>query len=79
LAKYFIDPKTREKIHIYGGGFEGDLREIIDDENLPENLGGSLVPDYEDPKSCWGPWDKYCDYCKKKGTFFHFGQEFSDP
>ena len=37
------------------------------------------MPNYEQPKSCWGPWDKYCDYCKKKGTFFHFGQEWSDP
>ena len=36
----WIDPRTREKISILGGGYKAELRSYIGAANLPEALGG---------------------------------------
>ena len=40
VVKGFIDEKTRKKITILGGKFQKDLLELVDENNLPDFLGG---------------------------------------
>jgi len=43
VAKNFVDEKTRKKINIVGSGYKKVLREVIDEENLPDFLGGTCT------------------------------------
>lgn len=57
IVKGFVDEKTRTKIQVVGYNWtQSTLKENIDDEWLPEALGGknthSLLEDY-------GPWQDY--------------------
>jgi hypothetical protein len=58
IVKGFIDEKTRKKITIKGGSYQKDLLEIVDEENLPDFLGGkcSLFGAHKDGV---GPWNDY--------------------
>jgi hypothetical protein len=58
IAKNFVDEKTRKKIHIIGGGYKKVLRENIDEENLPDFLGGTCTCESIGGclKSDAGPW-----------------------
>jgi hypothetical protein len=59
ICKNFVDEKTRKKINIVGGGFKKVLREVIEEENLPEFLGGTCTCDHVEGgcmRSDAGPW-----------------------
>lgn len=43
ICKGFLDEKTRKKIKICGGSFKTDLLEFLDDENIPDFLGGKCT------------------------------------
>ena len=40
VCKSFLDEKTRKKIKIIGSGFLPTLREFVEDDVLPDFLGG---------------------------------------
>ena len=40
IIKPWLDKKTRDKISIHGSGFQKELLQLVDKENLPEFLGG---------------------------------------
>jgi hypothetical protein len=60
VIKAFLDAKTAEKIHIKGSGFEKELLQHVNAENLPKFLGGTCVCE---PHGCVGadsgPWSEY--------------------
>lgn len=66
IAKVWLDKKTKKKINIVGGSYKKLLNEMIDDDNLPDFLGGNLK-DYPHNKL---PWTDYKDYCYSKGTYY---------
>lgn len=41
IVKPWLDPATLQKIRIFGGNFLGGLREVIADEYIPTEYGGS--------------------------------------
>ncbi|GAB2219890.1 hypothetical protein Drorol1_Dr00007530, partial [Drosera rotundifolia] len=57
-VKSFLDPQTTSKIHVLGHKFHSKLREVIDESQLPDFLGGSCS--CTDKGSCMrsekGPW-----------------------
>ncbi|CAA7020629.1 unnamed protein product [Microthlaspi erraticum] len=58
-VKSFLDPKTTAKIHVLGNKYQSKLLEIIDDNELPEFLGGKCT--CADKGGCMrsdkGPWN----------------------
>lgn len=60
IVKHFVDEKTRNKIHIMGSGYKKDLLKLVDEENLPDFLGGkATAADYgEHFDTEQGPWVK---------------------
>ena len=79
MGKYMIDKKTRKKIHIYGVNWKKVLKEVIDEDKLPKEYGGTVEVDWSDLKRSDGPWFGYCEYMEKKQTFFPQGEEYGDP
>lgn len=61
MIKPWIDERTRNKISILGSSFKKELLEYIDEENLPDFLGGkATVDDYgEYLTKEQGPWQEY--------------------
>jgi hypothetical protein len=61
VAKGFLDEKTRKKIQILGGSFKSEILKFLDDENIPEFLGGKCT--CEELGGCInsniGPWNDY--------------------
>ena len=56
VCKGFLDEKTRNKIKILGGSYKAKLNEYLDDDDLPDFLGGknkALLTDNI------GPWNDY--------------------
>lgn len=43
VVKGFIDEKTRKKITILGGKYQKDLLELVDENSLPDFLGGKCT------------------------------------
>ena len=58
IVKGFIDEKTRKKISIKSGGYQKDLLELVDAENLPDFLGGKCTL-FGTHKDGVGPWNDY--------------------
>jgi len=58
IIKGFFDEKTRRKVHILGSNFKKELLQAIDENNLPDFLGGKLTEaDYGDSLTNeQGPW-----------------------
>lgn len=42
LVKNMCDKFTQKKMLMYGGGYEKDLQELIDPNNLEKKFGGNL-------------------------------------
>ena len=60
LIKGFIDEKTRKKIHILGSNFKKELLQYVDENELPDFLGGKVTEaDYGmNLTNEQGPWIK---------------------
>ncbi len=60
IVKGFLDQKTRDKIQILGSSYKEKLCEFIEEDNLPEFLGGKCkcLPEGCLNK-CEGPWKVY--------------------
>ena len=58
IIKGFLDEKTRKKIVIKGSGYQKDLLEIVDSENLPDFLGGKCTS-FGAVRDGVGPWNEY--------------------
>jgi len=58
VVKYFLDEQTRQKIKIFGSKYRKELLEYVDEENLPDFLGGRATPaNYgENMTKEEGPW-----------------------
>lgn len=62
VCKGFLDEKTRNKIKICGSTFKDKLNVYLDDENIPDFLGGKCTcSEYEGGciSSSIGPWNDY--------------------
>jgi hypothetical protein len=61
IIKHLIDEKTRHKIAILGSNYKSELLEIIDEENLPDFLGGKATVEEYGENLCKddGPWHDY--------------------
>jgi hypothetical protein len=58
IVKHFVDEKTRNKIHILGSGYKKELFKVVDENNLPDFLGGKLTENDYGPNLTkeQGPW-----------------------
>ena len=56
VCKGFLDEKTRNKIKILGGSYKTKLNEYLDDDDLPDFLGGKNKAALTDNI---GPWNDY--------------------
>ena len=72
LVKPWIDPKTQKKIVIKSGSGKKELLELIDEDKLPEFLGGTCKDELtNDP----GVFKEALDSSRKNKTFFHHDQK----
>jgi hypothetical protein len=58
IIKGFLDEKTRKKITIKGSSYQKDLLELVDENNLPDFLGGKCKS-FGAHKDGVGPWNDY--------------------
>lgn len=58
VIKAWLDPVTREKIHILGSGYQQELVSQIPAENLPKRYGGMCDCDGGCEFSNAGPWQQ---------------------
>lgn len=54
--KVWLDERVRQKINILGSGFYGELSKYIDEDQIPEFLGGKNKADCT---TDIGPWNQY--------------------
>jgi hypothetical protein len=61
IIKIWVDEKTRNKVNILGSNFKKELLEFIDENDIPDFLGGkATVDEYgENMTNDEGPWDQY--------------------
>jgi hypothetical protein len=61
IVKGFLDEKTRKKITIKGHTFAKEIQELIEEEDLPDFLGGKCKCEEFGGcmKSAIGPWNDY--------------------
>lgn len=72
LVKPWIDPKTQKKIIIKSGNGKKELLELIDEDRLPEFLGGKCKDELtSDP----GVFKDALDLSRKNKTFFYHDQK----
>lgn len=67
MAKPFLDKKTKEKISILGSDYKKALNEWIDDDQLPQMLGGTNQKKLGEP--C-GPWAEKQEQSIREHTMF---------
>ena len=58
IVKVFLDQKVKDKIKIYGGEYYEALKEDIDEENIPEWLGGKCRHRLSENRGPWNPEGK---------------------
>ena len=62
VCKGFLDEKTRNKIKLCGGDFKKKLLDFLDNEQIPDFLGGKCKCEHH-PEGCIssniGPWNDY--------------------
>lgn len=56
MVKGWLDEKTVKKVQIHGSGYRAKLLEYIDDEQIPDFLGGKNTAKLVDNA---GPWDDF--------------------
>ena len=56
VAKNFLDERTRNKIKVLGGSYLPTLLEFVEEENLPDFLGGKNTEKFPSDR---GPWSQY--------------------
>jgi len=58
LIKGFLDEKTRKKVHLLGSNYKKELLQCVDENDLPDFLGGKLTEAEYGPNMCTeqGPW-----------------------
>lgn len=61
VAKYFLEEETRQKIHILGSKYHKELLEYVNEEDLPDFLGGKATSeDYGENFTIeQGPWVRH--------------------
>lgn len=75
LVKPWIDPKTQKKIIIESGSGKKKLLELVDEDKLPEFLGGTCKDVLtEDP----GLFKEALDLARKNKTLFYHDQKVVD-
>ncbi len=67
IVKPFLDKKTKEKISILGSDFKKELNEWIDDDQLPDFLGGTCTKKLGEP---FGPWSEKLQKSMNEKTLF---------
>lgn len=63
VIKAWLDPVTREKIHILGSGYQDELRAQVLPENLPKRYGGLCECEGGCEFSNAGPWQQP-EFCR---------------
>jgi hypothetical protein len=60
LIKGFLDEKTRKKVHLLGSNYKKELLQCVDENDLPDFLGGKLTEAEYGPNMIneQGPWIK---------------------
>ena len=56
VIKGWLDERTRKKISMCGSGYYRTLLEFVDEDQIPQFLGGKGAADFLEDK---GPWDLY--------------------
>lgn len=81
IAKVWIDKKTKKKIKIIGGSYKKDLLADIDEDQLPEWLGGTATKELYDKEG--QPWTEYEKVCYAKQSYFadgvRMGYTYKEP
>ena len=67
VVKPFLDKKTKEKISILGSDYKKELNEWIDDDQLPDFLGGTCNKKLGET---FGPWTEKLEQSKIEQTLF---------
>lgn len=67
VAKPFLDKKTKEKISLLGSDFKKELNEWIDNDQLPDFLGGTCQKKLGEP---FGPWAEKIQQSKAEHSLF---------
>lgn len=67
IAKPFLDKKTKEKISILGSDYKKELNEWIDDDQLPDFLGGTCTKPFG---QAFGPWAQPLERSQAEHTLF---------
>lgn len=49
LVSFCVDPVTAEKITIVGSDYADTLRELIDEDNIPSDMGGKAEVNWHAP------------------------------
>ena len=56
LIKGWIDEKTQKKISILGSNYYNELNALVDENQIPDFLGGKNNCGFQDD---YGPWQEY--------------------
>lgn len=67
IIKFWMDKKTISKIELHGGVPNERLRELIDEETIPDFFGGKCTMPL---RSNWGPWKQQLDQSFEDRSIF---------
>ena len=68
VAKGFLDEKTRNKIKVLGGSYLPTLLEFVEEENLPQFLGGKCTIQFPSDVGPWQDYEVVDNTLRKKGS-----------